>query len=146
MTAQSVEVRVEVHPGMSSESEAVDMGQDQTTVTPRMNLGTQVGDDIPCPEHILSQDSGEVLCLEINLSVPSGEIVSQLRTQIQLACDPVMGGAGLEPLSNKDEAMFAQLVAKVGLLNLPQLQPKQVSVTGVHELVSMLQGTQLCLI
>ncbi len=42
--------------------------------------------------------------------------------------------------------MFEQLVVKVGLLNLLQLQPKQVTCSGVRELVTVLQGTQLHLI
>ncbi len=68
------------------------MGKDQIIVLPRMSFGTQAGDDIPCPKcppRILSQDSGEALCLEVKPSVTPGKIVSQLRTQLQLTRNPV---------------------------------------------------------
>ena len=41
--------------------------------------------------------------------------------------------------------VFKQLVRKVGLENLPLLQPKHVECSGVQELVSAFQGTQICL-
>ncbi len=96
---------------MSSENEAVDVGQDQIMVMPHMSLGTQEGIDIPCPECppcTLSQDRGDALCLEINSSVLAGETILQLRALIQLVREPVTGGAGLEPLSNQDVVVFEQ--------------------------------------
>ncbi len=52
----------------------------------------------------------------------------------------------MAPLSDEDVVVFGQWVVKVGLENLPQVQPKQVACTGVGALVQALKGAQVCLV
>ena len=146
--AQSFEVSAEVYPAIDSESDAVSVKQGHIQAPPRMTLGIQVGSDLPysdSPSRALFQSSNdeERLCLEIDLSKPLGEIISQLRAQLQLTRDPTTGGAGVTPLLNSDLVVFEHLVQTVGLENIPLFQPKKVACSGVHKLLHVLQGTQI---
>ncbi len=146
--AQSFEVSTEVYSAIDSESDAMSTRQGQTQALTRISLGTQVGSDLPHSEgtsHALIQstDDEEGPYLEIDLSKPPVEIVSQMPTLLQLTCSPIAGTVGLASLSDDDLVAFEQLMQTVGLEILPLLQPKQVACSGVRELAHALQGTQI---
>ncbi len=148
MAAQSFEVSAEVYAARDSESDAVSASLGQTPALSRMSLGTQVGSDLSYTEGLSldlpqSTDDGTGPFLEIDPSKPLGKIASQLCAQLQLTHSRILGGAGLVLLSDDDLVVFKQWEQKVGLENLPQLQPKQVKCLGVRELVHVLQGTQI---
>ncbi len=50
-----------------------------------------------------------------------------MHTQLQLARSHISVGTGLALLSDDDLVVFEQWEQKVGLENLPRLQPKQVT-------------------
>ncbi len=149
--AQPFEVSANVYVVMGHECGAVNTSRGQTQVPSRMSLGTQVDSDLSFTEGsslALTQatDDNPGSCLQIDLAKPIAEIASQVRAQLQLAQSHTLGGARVTPISDEDLVMFGQWMDKVGLENLPQVQPKQVLCTGVRALVQTLEGAQIHLV
>ena len=127
---------------MVTEPERIDANTNggQTQVPSRMSPGTQVDSDLSHAEGsslALSQGTGDNPgpCQEIDLAKQVAKIFSQIHAQLQLAQNHTLSGARVAPLSDEDVVVFGQWIDKVGLENLPQVQPKQVACTGVRALV-----------
>ncbi len=56
------------------------------------------------------------------------------------------GGFGVPPLSGDDLVVLEGLISKVGWMDLPLVQPKQVECSGVRVLIQVLQGTVIHLV
>ncbi len=56
------------------------------------------------------------------------------------------GGLSVPPLSSDDITMLGQWIDRVGLTELPTVQPKQVTCSGVRVLIQVLKGTVIHLI
>ncbi len=130
---------------------AANMSGGQTQAPSRMSLGTQVGSDLSITEgsSLALPQSAEYNpgpCLAIDLPKPTAEVISQMCAQLQLALDPLSGRARVAPLSDEDLVVFEEWVERVGLEKLPQVQPKQVTCSGVCELVQVLKGAQIHLV
>ena len=107
------------------------------------NLFSAEGSSLALP---LGTDDNPGPCLEINPAKPAAEMASQMRAQLQLAQSHTLSGVRGAPLSNEDLVVFGQWIDKVGLENLPQVQPKHVACTGVRALVQALKGAQIHLV
>ncbi len=116
-----------------------------------MTVGTQVDSDLSFTESsclALLQGTYENpgLCREIDPTNSMDDAVNQIYAQLQLTRDSVSGGEGLAPLSDEKMVAFEQLVLKVGLENIPYLQPKELPHAGDRKLVQALNGVQIRLV
>ncbi len=87
--AQSFEVSSEVYAAMEPECGTVDTSREQTPAPPCMSLGTQVGRDLSYTEGLYlalpqSTDDNTGLYLEIDQSKSTGEVINQIRAELQL--------------------------------------------------------------
>ncbi len=149
--AQSFKVSSEVYVVTEPEFVTANTSGGQTQALSCMSLGTQVDSDLSHAESsslALQQgtDDNPGPCLEIKPAKPVAEIVSQMRVQLQLAQSHTLSRARVAPLSDEDVVMFGQWIDKVGLENLPQVQPKQVACTGERALVQAIKGAQVRLV
>ncbi len=133
------------------EQDEADVSAGPIGAVSHMSLGTQVGsalshqsDQFQSP----SQSTGDksALCLRVYQTKSTVEAYNQIRTELQLAQDPISGGEELAPLSDDDIAVFEQVVLKVGLENVPHLQFKKLTNAGVQGVVCVLQGVKIQLV
>ncbi len=127
--APSFKVNTEVYVKMEPEHGTVNTNGGQTQLPSRMSLLTQVDRDLSYTEGsslALPQgtDDNSGPCLEINPTKPMVKIVSQVHSQLQLARSHTSGRARVAPPSDEDLVVFELWVDRVGLENLPQVQPQ----------------------
>ncbi len=148
---QSFDLSAEVYVVTEPERITANTSGGQTQAPSCMSLGTQVDRDLSHAEGsslTLPQgtDDNPGPCLEINPAKLVAEIVFHMHAQLQLARSYTLSGARVAPLSDEDVVMFGQWIDKVGLDNLPQVQPKQFACTGVRAFVQALKGAQIHLV
>ncbi len=145
--AQPLEVSVEVHVVPDSEQDAADVSEGPVGALSRMSLVTQVGSELfhqtdqsQCPSWSTGDESA--LCLKVDQTKSMVDAYNQIRAELQLARDPVSGGEELAPLPDYDMAAFEQLVLRLGLENVPYLQPKQLTKYGSSGICPCAYGSQ----
>ncbi len=122
-TAQILQVSAEVYVLTESERGAVDASESPLQALSHMSLGTQVDSDLPYhgdPSLSLprSTDDKPGLCLKVDQTKSMVEVYNQIRAELQLTQDPILGGGELAPLSDEDMTAFEQLVLTLGLENI----------------------------
>ncbi len=108
-----------------------------------MNLETQVGSALLYQG---DQSQSPTRSLRIDQTKSTVKAYNQIRDELQLARDPISGGEELAPLSVADMAVFEQIVLRAGLENVPHLQLKQQTNTGVQRVVRALWGVTIQLV
>ncbi len=109
--AQPFQVSGMVYEVTEPELGTANMSGGQTQAPSRMSLGTQVDSDLSFTESsslALPQgtDENPGLCLEVDPTKSTVEIINQICTELQLAWGSVSGGEGLAPLSDEDMTAF----------------------------------------
>ncbi len=94
---QPLEFSVEVHMLPDSEQDDADVSKGPVGALSRMNLGTQVGSALSHPEDPSQSPSrstaGEsALCLRVDQTKSTVEAYNQIRAELQLTRDPILGG------------------------------------------------------
>ena len=142
--AKPVDVSVEVHV-------VPDVSESPLGELSRMSLGSQTGSalshqgDPPQPP---SRDVGENAERHLTLDParPLAELVGWMHTHLSPTRGFASGGFGVPPLSGDDLVVLEGWINKVGLTDLPTIQPKQVACSGVRILVQALKGTVIHLV
>ncbi len=146
--AQPLEVSVEVHVLPDSEQDAADVSEAPVGALSRMSLGTQVGSELSHPRDLpqspLRNTGGDIgQHLNLDPAKPVAKLVGQMRAQLSPTPGFASGGIRVPPLSNNDVVVVGQRIDRVGLENLPLVQPKQVTCLGFRGLFQALQGTKI---
>ena len=148
MAAQTLQVSTEVHVVPESEQDAADVSEGPVGALSCMSLGTQVGSELShqrdtsqSPLRSTGGDNGPHLNLD--LAKPLTELVGQMHTQLSPTHGLPPGGMRVPPLTTDDVVVVGQWIDRVGLENLPLVQPKQVTCSGVRGLFQALQGVNI---
>ncbi len=110
-------------------------------------MGTQVSSELPYQGDLSlsppqSTEGDITLCLDLDPARPVAELVGQMRAHLSPSWGLVPGGTGVPPLSNEDVTVLGQWINQVELENLPLVQPKQVTCSGVGGLIKALEGVK----
>ncbi len=119
-------------------------------VLSHMSLGTQAASCLTqrTRSSLHRRVQGATLGLHLNLdpSKPLTELMSQMHAQLSPTQGLPPGGMRVPPLSIDDVVMVGQWIDRIGLENLPLVQPKQVTCSGVRGMFQVLQGAKIHLI
>ncbi len=151
IAAQPIVVSVEVHVVPDSDQDIADVSEGPIGALSCMSLGTQVDNTLSHqrdPPQPSSRDAGRNTEQHLNLDParPLAELLGQMRTHLSPTPGFALSGVGVPPLSHDDITVLGQWIDRVGLPNLPLVQPKQVECSGVRVLIQALQGTMIHLI
>ncbi len=92
----------------------------------------------------LRSTGGDIgLHLNLDPAKPLTELMGQMRAQLSPTQGLAPGGVRVPPLSTDDVVVVGQWIDRVGLENLPLVQPKQVICSGVRGLFQALQGAKI---
>ncbi len=149
--AQILQVSAEVYVVTEPECSAADASESPLQALSCMSLGTQVTSDLPyqrdpslSPPRSTEDDIR--LCLDLDPAKPVAELIGQMCAQLSPSRGLILGGVSVAPLSNDDVIVLGQWINQMGLKNLPLVQPKQVTCSGVRGLIQVLQGVKIHLI
>ncbi len=137
-----------MHVVPESEQDAADVSKGPVGGLSHMSLGTQVGSELshqrdPPQSQSWSTEGDIVLCLNLDPAKPRAELMGQMRAQLSSTQGLAPGGMRVSPLSNDDVVMVGRWIDQVGLENLPLVQPRQVTCSGVRGLFQALQGVKI---
>ncbi len=149
--AEPITVSVEVHVVPDSDQDVDNVSESPLTALARMTLGTQTGSDLPRqrdPPQPPSREVGEDPRRHLTLDPAKrlAELVDRMRAHLSPTRGFTSSGFGVPPLSGDNLVVLEGYIAKVGWMDLPLIQPKQVECSGVRVLIQALQGTVIHLV
>ncbi len=151
MAANPVTVDVKVHEVPGSELDEDIVSEKPQTALVRTALGTPTGSQLPSQEDSFQPLAWEVMenpeqILTLDPAMPLATLVGRIRAHLSPVRGYASGGERIPALDGDDLVALEGYIERVGWENLPSLQPKQVSRTGVRCLVKALQGTVIRLV